>query len=50
MSHEEVENYDIEDRNKQCVVELYHRLILAVGSGGRTGKDARTNTVTKLGK
>ena len=50
MSHEDVENYDIEDRNEQRVVELNHRLILTVGPGGRTGKDARTNTVTKLGK
>jgi hypothetical protein len=50
MRHEDVENYDVEDRNEQRVVELNHRLILTVGLGGRPGKDARTNTATKLGK
>jgi hypothetical protein len=50
MGHEDVENHDIEDRNEERIVQLNHRLILTVGPGMRTGKDARTNTVTKLGK
>ena len=50
MRHEDVENYDVEDRNEQRIVQLNHRLILTVGLGGRAGKDARMNTATKLGK
>jgi hypothetical protein len=50
MRHEDVENYDVEDRNEKRIVQVNHRLILTVGLGGQPGKDTRTNTATKLGK
>jgi len=50
MSHENVENYDVEDRDEQRIVQVNHRSILTAGLGGRLGKDTRMNTATKLGK
>jgi hypothetical protein len=50
MGHEGIENYDVEDRNEQRIVQVNHRLFLTVGLGDRPDKDARTNTATKLGK